>query len=136
MKHILCALVLFAGTLAFGQMGPALSQPGQQRGQPPQGTPPTFPEGRQSPRQPMPPDQQAPTPETTSAEQVQQQITREFTNEPTLANANLRADVDEASIVVSGTVDNAEQHDMALQIARSHAGDRNVVDKITIKEKA
>jgi osmotically-inducible protein OsmY len=84
----------------------------------------------------MPPDQQAPAPEATSAGRVQQQITREFTNEPTLANANLRADVDEASIVVSGTVDNAEQHDMALQIARSHAGDRNVVDKITIKGKA
>ena len=132
MKHILCAFVLLAGTFAFAQVGPAQPQPGQS----PQGTPPTFPEGRQTPRQPMPPDQPAPMPEAASAEQVQQQITQELTNEPTLATANLRAEVDEASIVVSGTVDTMEQHDMALQIARAHAGDRNVVDKIKIKQKA
>jgi BON domain len=134
MKHLLCFLVLLAGTVAFGQMGPGQPQPGQ----PPQSTPPTFPEGGKAPQQPMPPDQQAPapTPETTSAEQVEQQITQQFSNEPTLAGANLRAEVDEASIVVSGTVDTAEQHDLALSIAKAHAGDRNVVDKIKIKQKA
>jgi BON domain len=130
MKHILCTIVLIAGTVAYGQMGPGQPQPGQ----PPQGTPPTFPEGgRQSPRQPMPPDQPAPTPEATSAEQIQQQITQQFSTEPTLSGTDLRADVDEASIVVSGTVDTVEQHDVALRIAQSHAGDRNVVDKIKVK---
>jgi hypothetical protein len=131
MKHILCMVVLMAGTLAYGQMAPGQPQPGQ----PPQGTPPTFPEGgRQSPRQPMPPDQQAPTPEATSAEQIQRQITQQFSTEPTLNGTDLRADVDEASIVVSGTVDTVEQHDVALRIAQSHAGDRNVVDKIKVKQ--
>jgi BON domain len=134
MKHLLCSLVLLTGTVAFGQMGPGQPQPGQ----PPQSTPPTFPEGHKSPRQPMPPDQQAPapTPEATSAEQIEEQITQQFSNEPTLASAGLRAEVDEASIVVSGTVDTAEQHDLALRIASSHAGDRNIVDKIKVKQKA
>ena len=131
MKQIFCGLVLLAGT-AFGQMGPGQPQPGQ----PPQSTPPTFPEGQQSPRQTMPPDQRAPapTPEATSSEQIQQQITQQFSNEPTLASANLRAEVDEASIVVAGTVDTAEQRGLALSIAKSHAGDRNVVDKIKVKQ--
>jgi hypothetical protein len=134
MKHILSALVLLAGTVALAQMGPAQPQPGQ----PPQSTPPTFPEDQHSPRQQMPPDQRAPapTPEATSSEQVQQQITQQFGTEPTLASTNLRADVDEASIVLSGSVDTVPQHDLALRIARSHAGDRNVVDKIKIKQQA
>ena len=132
MKHILCGLVLLAGTVAFSQMGPAQPQPGQ----PPQSTPPTFPEGQQSPRQTMPPDQRAPapTPEATSSEQIQQQITQQFSTEPTLAGMNIRADVDEASIVIAGSVDTAEQRDLAMSIAKSHAGDRNVVDKIKIKQ--
>jgi osmotically-inducible protein OsmY len=84
----------------------------------------------------MPPDQRAPapTPEATSSEQIQQQITQQFSTEPTLAGMNIRADVDEASIVIAGTVDTAEQRDLAMSIAKSHAGDRNVVDKIKIKQ--
>jgi len=132
MKQILCVLMLFVGTAVFGQMGPGQPQPGQ----PPQSTPPTFPEGQQSPPQTMPPDQRAPTPtpEATSSEQIQQQITQQLSNEPTLASANLHAEVDEASIVIAGAVDTVEQRDLAMSIARSHAGDRNVVDKIKIKQ--
>lgn len=134
MKRLLCGLVFLAGTAALGQMGPGQPQPGQ----PPQSTPPTFPEGQQSPRHPMPPDQQAPspTPEAASSDQIQQQITQQFSMEPKLAGMNLRADVDEASVVVSGIVDTVEQHDLALRIAQSNAGNRNVVDKIQVKEKA
>ena len=132
MKQILCVLMLFVGTAVFGQMGPAQPQPGQ----PPQSTPPTFPEGQQSPGQTMPPDQRAPapTPEATSSEQIQQQITQQFSTEPKLAGMNIRADVDEASIVIAGTVDTAEQRELAMRIAKSHAGDRNVVDKIKVKQ--
>ena len=132
MKHILCGIVLLAAALASAQVGPVQPQPGQQ----PPSTPPTFPEGRQSPRQTMPPDQQAPapTPEAASSEQVQQEIMQQFGSDPALSGANLRAEVDEASIVVSGAVDTIEQHDMALRIAQSHAGDRNVVDKIKVKQ--
>jgi len=131
MKHIFCGIVVLASTVAVGQMGPAQSQPGQQ----PPSTPPTFPNDQQSPRT-MPPDQNAPapTPEAVSSEQIEQQITQQITADPKLEGTNLRAEVDEASIVVSGTVNTAEQHDLAMDIARSHAGDRNVVDKIKVKQ--
>jgi hypothetical protein len=33
-------------------------------------------------------------------------------------------------------VDTVEQHDLALRIASSHAGDRNVVDKIQVKQQS
>jgi hypothetical protein len=129
MKPMFCWLMLLVATLAFAQQPPGQPQPGQ----PPQSTPPTFPEGEQSPRQ-MPPDQPAPAPEAQSSEKVQQQITQQFSAEPTLANTNVRAEVDEASVVVSGTVGTANQHDLALHIAKSYAGDRNVVDKIKVKQ--
>lgn len=131
MKHILCGIVLLASTVALAQMGSAQPQPGQQ----PPGTPPTFPNDQQTPRT-MPPDQNepAPTPEGSSAAQIEQQITQQLSSDPKLAGTNLRAEADEASVVISGTVETAEQHDLALEIAHSHAGDRNVVDKIKIKQ--
>ena len=131
MKHIFSGIVLLASTMALAQMGPAQPQPGQQ----PPSTPPTFPNDKETPRT-MPPDQKAPapTPEAASSEQIEQQITQQFTADPKLEGANLRAQVDEAAIVLSGTVNTAEQHDLAMQIARSHAGDRNVMDKIKIKQ--
>jgi len=46
----------------------------------------------------------------------------------------LRAEVDEASVVVTGTVTTIAQRDLALRIAQSHAADRNVVDKIKVKQ--
>lgn len=131
MKHIFFGIVLLASTMALAQMGPAQPQPGQQ----PPSTPPTFPNDKETPRT-MPPDQKAPAPipEATSSEQIEQQITQQFTGDPKLEGANLRVQVDEAAIVLSGTVNTAEQHDLAMQIARSHAGDRNVMDKIKIKQ--
>jgi len=131
MKHLLCGIVLLASTAMLAQMGPAQPQPGQQ----PPSTPPTFPNDQQTPRT-MPPDQNepAPTPEASSAAQIEQQITQQLNSDPKLSGSNLRAEADEASIVISGTVDTAEQHDLALEIARSHAGDRNVVDKIQVKQ--
>lgn len=129
MKHILCGIVLLTASIALAQMGPAQPQPGQQ----PPSTPPTFPNDRQSPRT-MPPDQNAPASEANSAGQIEEQITQQLNADPKLAGTNLKAEVDEASIVMSGSVETAEQHDLAIEIARSHAGDRNVVDKIKIKQ--
>ena len=131
MKRILCGIVLLAATAVLAQMGPGQSQPGQQ----PPSTPPTFPDDRQSPRT-MPPDQRAPepTPEASSSEQIEQHITQQFNADPKLAGTNLHAEADEASVVISGAVSTVAQHDLALQIARSYAGDRDVVDKIQVKQ--
>ena len=125
MKRALCGLFLFCG-FVFAQVGQS----------PPQSTPPTFPEGNRSPRQQMPPDQEAPPPQAMSSEQTQLQIEHSFHDEPALANTNVRAEVDDSSVVVTGTVDTEGQHELAMRIAKSNAGDRNVVDKIRVKTQA
>ena len=123
MSRMLCGLFLLC-TFAFGQVGQSH----------PQTTPPTFPENHPStPSQQMPPDTQAPPPESMSAEQVQARIQQQFASEPSLATTNLSAEVDESSVVLTGAVDTERQHQLALQIAKSYAGERDVVDKIKLK---
>jgi osmotically-inducible protein OsmY len=46
---------------------------------------------------------------------------------------NLAVKADDKSVTLTGTVDTQRQHDLALSIAQSHAGDRKVVDQIKIK---
>ena len=127
MKHILLGVVLLMTTAALAQ------QPGQlPRTMPPQSTPPTFPEDR-APRQQMPPDQEAP-PQGLSTAEVQQQIQKGLNSEPALRNSNVGVQVDENSIILTGTVNSQQQHDLALRIAQSYAGDRKIIDKVKIKQ--
>src|SRR6266404_1021226 len=130
MKHIVFCFVLLLATIGVaqqqGQPPPATSPPYQ--------TPPTFPEGRQSPRTQMPPDTQAPPPQTMSTEKVEQQITQRLSSEPELFKSNIDTKVDENSVVLTGIVDSETQHDLAVRIAQSYAGDRKIVDKIKVKE--
>ena len=128
MKQISFGLVLFVATTVLAQ------QPGQApRTTPPQGTPPTFPEDR-APRQQMPPDQEAP-PHGLSTPEVQEQIQQGLNSEPMLRNSNVGVHVDENLVILTGTVDSEQQHDLALRIAHSHAGDRKIVDKIKVMQK-
>jgi hypothetical protein len=127
MKPMLFALVLLLATATLAQ----------QQGQPPstappQGTPPTFPEER-APRRHMPPDQEAP-PQGLSTPEVQQQIQQGLNSEPTLRNSNVRARVDDNSVILTGTLETEQQHDFALRIAQSYAGDRKIVDKINVTQ--
>jgi len=55
-------------------------------------------------------------------------------SEPALANTNVSVKADESAVVLTGTVDSEKQHDLAVRIAQSFAGDRQVVDKITIRQ--
>src|SRR5262245_58222491 len=120
MKRLSFCFVLLLATFALAQ----------QEGQPPTGTSPqypttpTFPETRQTPKTQMPPDTQAPAPEALSSKQVEQQITARLSAEPALANANLNAKADDNSVVLTGTVGSEQQHDLALRIAQSYAGER------------
>ena len=127
MKYILFAFVLLMATAVFAQ------QPGQSPPtSPPQSTPPTFPEGR-APRQQMPPDQEAPR-QGLSIPEVQQPIQQGLNSEPALRNSNVGVHVDENLVILTGTVDSEQQHDLALRIAQSYAGDRKIVDKIKITQ--
>ncbi len=127
MKCILCGLVLLLASLGLAQ----------QQGQlpPTQSTPPTFPQA-QTPGRQMPPDQEAPPAERMSSAQVQQQIELHLNAEPALTGTNVGVKTDDQSVVLTGTVDTRGQHDLAMRIAKSYAGDRQIVDKIKVREHA
>jgi hypothetical protein len=128
MRNLLSCIVLFVATIVLAQ------QQGQQPPTaPPYQTPPTFPEGRQTPRQ-IPPDTHTPPPRAVSSEKVERQILDQLRAEPTLSNTNIDAKVDDNSVVLTGIVDTMARHDLALRIAQSNAGDRKIVDKIKIKQ--
>ena len=125
MSRILCGLVLLAATATFAQQ-----QGHTPPTTPPQGTPPTFPDDR-APRQPMPPDQEAPAQELSTPE-VQELIQQDLNSEPELRMNNIGVHVDENTVLLTGTVDSEQQHDLALRIAQSYAGDRKIVDRIKV----
>jgi BON domain len=129
MKLLSCgALLLFAASMVAQQQGNPPYSP------PPYGTPPTFPQ-EQKPAQPMPPDTKAPPPETLPSADVEQQIQKKLATEPLLAKTNLNASVDDKSVVLSGTVADERQHELALRIAESYSGDRRIVDKIQVRKR-
>jgi len=130
MNDVVFCFVLLLSTIGFAQQQgqpPPITSPSYQ-------TPPTFPEGRQTPREQMPPDTQAPPPQTMSTEQVEQQIRQHLSSEPALADTNVDAKADESSVVLTGNVNTERQHDLAIRLARSYAGGRKVVDKITVQQ--
>lgn len=129
MKRVLCGVALAFAVSAFA------AQQQSPTNQPPYTTPPTFPED-QAPRQEMPPDTQAPPPRALSTAQVEQQIQDKLNNEPALANTNVGVETDDKSVTLTGTVNTNAQHDLALRIAQSYAGDRAIVDKIKVKQQA
>jgi hypothetical protein len=124
MKYALAGLALLLATVSFSQQQ---TQPPP--ASPPYTTPQTFPEAPQ-----MPPDQKAPPPQALSTKEVEQQIQDHFNAEPALANSNVGVKADEGSVVLTGTVYSDVQHDLALRIAQSFAGDRKVVDKIEVRQ--
>ena len=127
MKQTLFGVLLLLATATLAQ------QQGQRSPtSPPQSTPPTFPEDR-APRQQMLPDQEAP-PQRLSTREVQQQVQQGLNSEPMLRNSNVGVHVDENSVILTGNVASEEQHDLALRIAQSYAGDRKIVDKIKLTQ--
>jgi hypothetical protein len=130
MRYVLSCVVLFLATIALaqqqGQLPPNTNPPYQ--------TPPTFPEGRQAPREQMPPDTQAPPAQTMSSQRAEGQILKQLRAEPTLSATNIHVRVDDNSVVLTGSVDSMRQHDLAVRIAQSNAGDRKIVDKIKVKQ--
>ena len=118
MKQMLFGLALLLATSALAQY------PGQQ---PPQSTPPTFPQAQQAP------DQEGP-PQRMSTGEVQQQIQQGLSSQPSLRDAKIDVRVTEASVFLTGTVDSEAQHELALRVAGSYAGDRQLVDKIKVRQ--
>lgn len=124
MKRMLCGLALALVASAFAQQQPPTNPP-------PYTTPPTFPEG-QAPTQQMPPDTKAPPAQALSTPEIQQQIQGKLNSEPALAKTNVGVKTDDMSVTLTGTVETEEQHDLALRIAQSYAGDRKILDEIKL----
>ena len=123
MKCVLCGLLLVLVAAASAQQQPPYNW---------RGTPPTFPQG-QLPGQAMPPDTAAPPPQQMSSWQVQQQIQDRLNGEPYLANRNVKASVNDSAVTLTGVVNSEQQHQLALGIAQSYAGSREVLDKIQVQ---
>jgi hypothetical protein len=124
MRCVLCGLLLVLVAAASAQR----QQPPYNR----QGTPPTFPQG-QPPGQAMPPDTAAPPPQQMSSWQVQQQIQDKLNSEPSLANRNLKASVNDSAVTLAGVVDSEPQHQLVLGIAQSYASGREILDRIQVQ---
>jgi|GraSoiStandDraft_30_1057271.scaffolds.fasta_scaffold533235_2 hypothetical protein len=137
MKQIVFCLTLLLSGFCFAQQ---LEQPppDPQLSKPQYGTPPTFPgesqRPGQEPKRPKPPDEQAAPAQALPSQQVQQQITSHLGSEPGLDHTNVAAQVSDSTVILTGNVRSEEQHDLALRIAESYAGDRQVVDQIKVQQ--
>jgi hypothetical protein len=78
----------------------------------------------------MPPDIPALPRRWLSAVRVKQEIQKRIKANPAMATANVTARVNDNSVVLTGTVDSSRQHDLALLIAHSWAGQQKIVDQI------
>jgi BON domain-containing protein len=119
-RAVLCSLFLAFATSAAVQ---------------PQYFTPARPDEQHGPQQiqASPKDQLRPETNTRpslSAARVEQEIQKRIKANPAMATANVTARVDNHSVVLSGTVDSSRQHDLALLIAHSWAGQRKIVDHI------
>lgn len=125
MCRLLCGtLLLFASmTMAQQQERPPYYPPSQS-------TPPASP-AAQNPKQRTPPEM--PAPRTLTSAEVAQQIQNKLDTEPILKASKLTVAVDDATVTLSGTVDNEQEHKISLRIAGSYAGKRDIVDHIKIR---
>ncbi len=64
--------------------------------------------------------------------QLQSQIQGAIQNEPTLSGSNVNVNVTETAIELSGTVPTGKEKQTAKRIAQSYAGNRKVVDRLTV----
>jgi osmotically-inducible protein OsmY len=71
--------------------------------------------------------------QTSSTDQMRSQIETALKNEPTLSSSNVMVNVTDTEITLSGTVATGKDKQTAKRIAQSYAGNRKVVDHITVK---
>ena len=78
----------------------------------------------------MPPDTKAPAP---SSRELQQNIEQALAKAPELASNDIQVLVEKDAVTLTGTVDNTDQRTLALRIAQSYAGERQVIDKLKLR---
>ena len=116
--HCIFLFVLFSGMVCSQAQNPANL---------PHTTPPTFPQTGT-----VDPDHTAASGERLTTPEVEKLLQNGLRSDPTLANSKIVAKATDASIVVSGKVSDEKQHKTALLIAKSYAGEREIIDHITV----
>ena len=76
--------------------------------------------------------QAAQSSEDLTTPEVQQIIHDGLSSELALAGASVSVKTDDRAIVLMGSVANEKQHEVALRIAQSFTGGRQIVDKIRV----
>lgn len=65
--------------------------------------------------------------------QVRRQIESDLRAEPTLRDSSVGVRADDQRVTLEGLVQNEAQHNLAIFIAQSYAGNRSIVDKIRVQ---
>jgi osmotically-inducible protein OsmY len=121
MRTLLFALLMATAVFAQQSQPPAYPPPGA---------------GQTSPDQRIPPDQMESQPgaQPSSAAQVEQEIQQAIQAQPTLSNTKLGVRATDTSVVMTGTVADERQHQMALRVAALHASGLRIVDRIKVQQ--
>lgn len=139
MKKLMMAATLLVASFVMAQQTapppyappphetPMPNDPAQQKPTP--GAPDANPEQ-------MPPDMQAPGSSQVAVGDMQRQIEQKLMDEPMMSGANVAVSVDDKSVTLQGVVDSDKQHDLAMHIAQGYAGNRPIVDKLTVRQKS
>ena len=78
----------------------------------------------------MPPDTRAPA---HASSELQAEIEQALAKERDLATSDIQVIVDKKAVTLTGTVDSPDQRTLALRIAESYAGERQVIDKLKLR---
>jgi hypothetical protein len=129
MRRRLALFVLFAA--ALGVVPPTSSQ--QPMGQRPMPLPGQRPRA-ENPADANAPDTKKPKQHESSSKDVQEKLEKALDNKnAAYQGSNIKSAVDNQSVTLTGTVNSSMQHEMALQIARAYAENRQIVDKLVIE---
>ena len=130
---LMFATLALATSLAAGQT-PSSTQtsPEQQK---PASQPVQQPQAQQPKGQsPMLPQGEAPLPSSNVADSasLQQQLDQAYQSEPSLNGSSIKVSVTDSEVQLAGSVPTGKEKITAKRIAQSYAGDRKVVDKVTV----
>ena len=62
-------------------------------------------------------------------------IEERLRTEKRLSEDEISTEVDDNSVVLKGSVANIDQHDLAVRIAQRYAGNREIVDRLELKQR-
>ena len=69
-----------------------------------------------------------------STQEVVEKLKKAFDSKnAAYAGSNIQPVIDDQSVTLNGTVKSEMQHEMTLQVARAYAGNRKIVDRLSVR---